>query len=91
MDSDATQQAPGLEVPSSMGVLRPEILAIHEAQQAILSMQLACQRRNHERPANRMLGRAGQAATPTTAGTLAYNPAALAATQLPSVLRIRYG
>eukprot|EP00959_Pyramimonas_sp_CCMP1952_P330398 6918194-Pyramimonas_sp.AAC.1 len=39
IDSDVMQQAPGLVVASSMGELRPEILAIHEAQQANLSMQ----------------------------------------------------
>eukprot|EP00959_Pyramimonas_sp_CCMP1952_P261110 5459332-Pyramimonas_sp.AAC.1 len=43
MDLDVTQQAPGLVVPSSMGELRPEILAFHEAQQADRSMQLARQ------------------------------------------------
>eukprot|EP00959_Pyramimonas_sp_CCMP1952_P041708 872249-Pyramimonas_sp.AAC.1 len=73
-----------------MGELRPEILAIHEAQQANLSMQLARQRRNHERQANRALGRAGQAATPTTAGTPVFNPAALAAMQPPSAPPIQY-
>eukprot|EP00959_Pyramimonas_sp_CCMP1952_P260955 5456240-Pyramimonas_sp.AAC.1 len=73
-----------------MGALRPEILATHEAQQANLSMQLARQRRNHERQANRMLGRAGQPATPTTAGAPAFNPAALAAMQPPSVTPIQY-
>eukprot|EP00959_Pyramimonas_sp_CCMP1952_P128388 2684547-Pyramimonas_sp.AAC.1 len=73
-----------------MGELRPEILATHEAQQANLSMQSARQRRNHERRANRMLGRAGQLATPTAAGTPAYNRAAFSAVQLPSVPPIQY-
>eukprot|EP00959_Pyramimonas_sp_CCMP1952_P022041 463290-Pyramimonas_sp.AAC.1 len=84
MDSDVTQQAPGLVAPSSTGELRPEILAIHEAQQANLSMQLARQRRNHERRANGVVGRAGQPAIPTAAGTRAFNLAALAAMQPPS-------
>eukprot|EP00959_Pyramimonas_sp_CCMP1952_P153268 3206077-Pyramimonas_sp.AAC.1 len=53
-------------------------------------MQSARQRRNHERQANGMLGRAGQPATPATAGAPAYNPAALAAMQLPSVAPIQY-
>eukprot|EP00959_Pyramimonas_sp_CCMP1952_P098517 2059584-Pyramimonas_sp.AAC.1 len=61
-----------------MGELRPEIRAIHEAQQANLSMQLARQRRNHGRQANGVLGRAGQPATPSIAGTPASNLAALA-------------
>eukprot|EP00959_Pyramimonas_sp_CCMP1952_P048489 1012163-Pyramimonas_sp.AAC.1 len=56
------QQAPGLVVPSCMGELRPEILAIHEAQQANLSTQLARQRRNQERQASGLMGRAGQPA-----------------------------
>eukprot|EP00959_Pyramimonas_sp_CCMP1952_P142910 2991666-Pyramimonas_sp.AAC.1 len=73
-----------------MGELRPEILAIHEAQQANLAMQSARQRRNHERQTTRMLGRAGQPATPTTAGTPAYNPATLAAMQPPSAPPIHY-
>eukprot|EP00959_Pyramimonas_sp_CCMP1952_P118405 2475924-Pyramimonas_sp.AAC.1 len=85
MDSDVTQQAQGLVEPSSMGELRPEILAMHEAQQANLSTQLARQRRNRERPANRALGRAGQPATLTTAGTPVFNPATLAAMRPPSV------
>eukprot|EP00959_Pyramimonas_sp_CCMP1952_P446454 9347691-Pyramimonas_sp.AAC.1 len=42
------------------------------------------------RQANRMLGRAGQTATPNTAGTLAIIPAALAAIQLPSAPPIPY-
>eukprot|EP00959_Pyramimonas_sp_CCMP1952_P311310 6515181-Pyramimonas_sp.AAC.1 len=37
-----------------------------------------------------MLGRAGQPAAPTTAGTPAFNLAALAAMQLPSVPPIRH-
>eukprot|EP00959_Pyramimonas_sp_CCMP1952_P336309 7042087-Pyramimonas_sp.AAC.1 len=90
MDSDVQQQAPGLVVPSFMGELRPEILAIHEAQQANLAMQSARHRRNHERQANRVLGRAGQLATPTIAGTTAYNPAALSALQSSSVPPIQY-
>eukprot|EP00959_Pyramimonas_sp_CCMP1952_P166141 3472341-Pyramimonas_sp.AAC.1 len=53
-------------------------------------MQSARQRRNHERLANRMLGRAGQPATPTTAGTSAYNLAALSAMQPSSVPPIQY-
>eukprot|EP00959_Pyramimonas_sp_CCMP1952_P452229 9466209-Pyramimonas_sp.AAC.1 len=53
-------------------------------------MQLARQRRNHERQANRMLGRAGQPATPITAGTPAFNLAARAAMQPPSVPPIQY-
>eukprot|EP00959_Pyramimonas_sp_CCMP1952_P271718 5681046-Pyramimonas_sp.AAC.1 len=73
-----------------MGELRPEIPAIHEAQQANLLMQSARQRRNRERQANRMLGRAGQPATPTTAGAPALKRATLAAMQLPSVQPIRY-
>eukprot|EP00959_Pyramimonas_sp_CCMP1952_P270275 5649909-Pyramimonas_sp.AAC.1 len=70
--------------------LRPEILATHEAQRANLSMQLARQRRAHERQANRVLGRAGQPATPTTAGTPVFNLAALAAMQPPSVPPLQY-
>eukprot|EP00959_Pyramimonas_sp_CCMP1952_P380171 7964360-Pyramimonas_sp.AAC.1 len=84
MDSDATQQAPGLVAPSPMAKLSQEILATHEAQQVNLLMRSARQRGSHERQANRMLGRAGQPATPTTAGAPALNPAALAAMQLPS-------
>eukprot|EP00959_Pyramimonas_sp_CCMP1952_P197765 4135860-Pyramimonas_sp.AAC.1 len=53
-------------------------------------MQWARQRRNHERQANRMLGRAGQPDIPTTAGALALNWAALAAMQPPSVPPIQY-
>eukprot|EP00959_Pyramimonas_sp_CCMP1952_P099450 2079012-Pyramimonas_sp.AAC.1 len=90
MDSDVTQQVPSLVVPLSMGELRPEILAIHEAQQANLSMQWARQRRNRVRRANRVLGRAGQPATPIAAGAPAFNPAALAAMQPPSVLPIQH-
>eukprot|EP00959_Pyramimonas_sp_CCMP1952_P417364 8744314-Pyramimonas_sp.AAC.1 len=37
-----------------------------------------------------MLGRAGQPATPTTAGAPAFNPAAVAAMAIPSVPPIRY-
>eukprot|EP00959_Pyramimonas_sp_CCMP1952_P270842 5662203-Pyramimonas_sp.AAC.1 len=73
-----------------MGELRPDILAIHEAQQANLSMKLARQRRNRERQANRMLGRAGQPATLIAAGTPAFNLAALAAVQPPLVPPIQY-
>eukprot|EP00959_Pyramimonas_sp_CCMP1952_P149731 3132798-Pyramimonas_sp.AAC.1 len=53
-------------------------------------MQLARQRRNHERRANRALGRAGQPATPITAGAPAFNPAALAAMQPPSAPPIQH-
>eukprot|EP00959_Pyramimonas_sp_CCMP1952_P354043 7417572-Pyramimonas_sp.AAC.1 len=67
-----------------MGGLRPEILAIHEAQQARLAMQSARQRRNQERQANRMLSRAGQLDFSNTAGTPAISPATLAAMQLPT-------
>eukprot|EP00959_Pyramimonas_sp_CCMP1952_P262527 5489300-Pyramimonas_sp.AAC.1 len=73
-----------------MGGLRPEILAIHEAQQANMAMQSARQRRNQERQANRMLSRAGQPALSNTAGTPAISPAALAAMQLPTASPIRY-
>eukprot|EP00959_Pyramimonas_sp_CCMP1952_P079007 1651673-Pyramimonas_sp.AAC.1 len=83
MDPDVMQQAPGLVVPSSVGELRPEILATHEAQQANLTMQLARQRRNQERQARRLMGRAGQPATPISAGTPAVNLGALAAMQPP--------
>eukprot|EP00959_Pyramimonas_sp_CCMP1952_P307443 6435334-Pyramimonas_sp.AAC.1 len=69
--------------------LRPEILAIHEAQQAILATQSARQRRNQERQANRMLGRAGQPVISNTAGAPAISPATLAAMQLPTILPIR--
>eukprot|EP00959_Pyramimonas_sp_CCMP1952_P026135 548481-Pyramimonas_sp.AAC.1 len=85
-----TQRAPGLLAPSSMGELRPEILAIREAQQASFSMQVDRQLRNHERRANSVLGRAGQPATPIAAGTLAINLAALAAMQPSSVPPIQY-
>eukprot|EP00959_Pyramimonas_sp_CCMP1952_P295147 6172884-Pyramimonas_sp.AAC.1 len=51
-----------------MGELRPDILAIHEAQQANLSMQLACQRRNQERRLRRVMNRARAPAAPTLAG-----------------------
>eukprot|EP00959_Pyramimonas_sp_CCMP1952_P453189 9467830-Pyramimonas_sp.AAC.1 len=90
MDSDVTQQAPGLVVPSSMGELRPEILATHEAQHTNLSMQLARQRRNQERRANGLLGRAGQPTIPITAGKPAFPLAALAAMQPPSVPPTQY-
>eukprot|EP00959_Pyramimonas_sp_CCMP1952_P091923 1924149-Pyramimonas_sp.AAC.1 len=73
-----------------MGELRPEILAAHEAQQANLSMQSARQRRNHERQADRVLGRAGQLATSTIAGTPAYRPAALSAMQPSSAPPIQH-
>eukprot|EP00959_Pyramimonas_sp_CCMP1952_P262040 5479660-Pyramimonas_sp.AAC.1 len=53
-------------------------------------MQSARQRRNRERQANRMLGRAGQPATPTTSGAPAYNPAALSAMPPPSAPPIQY-
>eukprot|EP00959_Pyramimonas_sp_CCMP1952_P032506 682268-Pyramimonas_sp.AAC.1 len=51
-----------------MGVLRPEILAIHEAQQANYSMQLARHCRNQERQLRRVMNRAGAPAAPTLAG-----------------------
>eukprot|EP00959_Pyramimonas_sp_CCMP1952_P168528 3521555-Pyramimonas_sp.AAC.1 len=73
-----------------MGELRQEILAIHEAQQASLSMLLARQRRNQERTANRPTGRAGQPATPISAGAPVFNLAALAAMQPPSFPPIQY-
>eukprot|EP00959_Pyramimonas_sp_CCMP1952_P283200 5919819-Pyramimonas_sp.AAC.1 len=66
-----------------MGELRPEIPAIHEAQQANMATQSARQRRNQERQANRALSRAGQPATSNAAGAPAINPAAFAAMQLP--------
>eukprot|EP00959_Pyramimonas_sp_CCMP1952_P399609 8372616-Pyramimonas_sp.AAC.1 len=72
-----------------MGGLRPEILAIHEAQQAKVAMQSARQRRNQERQANEVLSRAGQPAISNAAGTLAISPATLAAMQLPTVSPIR--
>eukprot|EP00959_Pyramimonas_sp_CCMP1952_P128169 2680496-Pyramimonas_sp.AAC.1 len=62
----------------------------HEAQQANLSMQLDRQRPNHGCQANRMLGRAEQPAIPITAGTPAFNPAALAAMEPPSAPPIQY-
>eukprot|EP00959_Pyramimonas_sp_CCMP1952_P149021 3118045-Pyramimonas_sp.AAC.1 len=62
MDPYVQQQAPGLVVPSSMGELRPEILATHAAQQANVAMQSARQRRDQERRVNGMLSRAGQPA-----------------------------
>eukprot|EP00959_Pyramimonas_sp_CCMP1952_P345970 7245845-Pyramimonas_sp.AAC.1 len=65
-------------------------MAIHEAQQANLSIQLARQRCNRERQANGMLGRAGQSATPIAAGAPAFNLAALASMQPPSVPPIQY-
>eukprot|EP00959_Pyramimonas_sp_CCMP1952_P244897 5118775-Pyramimonas_sp.AAC.1 len=64
MDQDVQQQAPGPVAPSSMGGLRPEISAAHEAQQANMATQSARQRQ-----ANRMLNRAGQPAISNTAGT----------------------
>eukprot|EP00959_Pyramimonas_sp_CCMP1952_P174417 3645067-Pyramimonas_sp.AAC.1 len=68
MDQEVTRHGPELVVPSSMGELRPEILAIHEAQQANLSMQLARQGRNQERQLRRMMNRAGTPAAPAPAG-----------------------
>eukprot|EP00959_Pyramimonas_sp_CCMP1952_P150443 3148559-Pyramimonas_sp.AAC.1 len=53
-------------------------------------MQLARQRRDHERQANGVLGRAGQPAAPITAGAPVFNPAALAAMQPPSVPPIQH-
>eukprot|EP00959_Pyramimonas_sp_CCMP1952_P365315 7650942-Pyramimonas_sp.AAC.1 len=67
-----------------MGELRPEILAIHEAQQANLAMQATRQRRSQDRQANRMLSRAGQPANRNTAGTPASSPAMVASMQLPT-------
>eukprot|EP00959_Pyramimonas_sp_CCMP1952_P376956 7895617-Pyramimonas_sp.AAC.1 len=64
-----------------MGGLRPEIPAIHEAQQANLAMQSARLRRNQERQANGMLSRAGQPAISNAAGTPAISPATLAVQQ----------
>eukprot|EP00959_Pyramimonas_sp_CCMP1952_P212987 4456416-Pyramimonas_sp.AAC.1 len=90
MDSDVVHQAPGMAAPSSVGELRPEILAIHEAQQANLTMQSARQSRNQERQARRMMGRAGQPATSISAGTPAFSLASLAAAQQPPVPPIQY-
>eukprot|EP00959_Pyramimonas_sp_CCMP1952_P310722 6502565-Pyramimonas_sp.AAC.1 len=53
-------------------------------------MLLARQRRNHERQANGAPGRAGQPATRITAGTPAFNLAAVAATQPLAVPPIQY-
>eukprot|EP00959_Pyramimonas_sp_CCMP1952_P058592 1223424-Pyramimonas_sp.AAC.1 len=53
VDQEVKPRVPELVVPTSMGELRPEILAIHEAQQANLSMQLARQRRYQARQARR--------------------------------------
>eukprot|EP00959_Pyramimonas_sp_CCMP1952_P091194 1908913-Pyramimonas_sp.AAC.1 len=83
MDPDVMQQVPGLVAPASVGELRPEILAIHKAQQANLTMQVARQRRNQERQTRRQMGRAGQPATPITAGAPAFNLASPAAVQPP--------
>eukprot|EP00959_Pyramimonas_sp_CCMP1952_P164190 3432729-Pyramimonas_sp.AAC.1 len=69
MDQDVQQQAPGLVLPPTMGELHPEILAMHEAQQANLVMQATRQRRNQDRQADKMLSRAGQPANRNTAGT----------------------
>eukprot|EP00959_Pyramimonas_sp_CCMP1952_P061487 1284898-Pyramimonas_sp.AAC.1 len=85
MDQDVQQQAPGLVLPPTMGELRPEILAIHEAQQANVAMQATRQRRNQDRQANRMLSRAGQPANRNAAGAPASSPAMVASMQLPTV------
>eukprot|EP00959_Pyramimonas_sp_CCMP1952_P027191 571144-Pyramimonas_sp.AAC.1 len=79
MDPDVSRHGPGLVVPSSRRELCPEILAIHEAQQANLTMQFARQRRNQERQARRVMDRAGQPATPVSAGMPAFSLASLAA------------
>eukprot|EP00959_Pyramimonas_sp_CCMP1952_P054442 1138521-Pyramimonas_sp.AAC.1 len=57
-----------------MGELRPEILVIHEAQQANLSMQLARRQRNQPRQARRMMNCAGTLAAPPAAGQPAMGP-----------------
>eukprot|EP00959_Pyramimonas_sp_CCMP1952_P440795 9228924-Pyramimonas_sp.AAC.1 len=62
-----------------MGDLRPEILAVHEAQQANFTMQLARQSRNQERQARRKMGRAGTPATPVPAWMPAFSLASSAA------------
>eukprot|EP00959_Pyramimonas_sp_CCMP1952_P181899 3803417-Pyramimonas_sp.AAC.1 len=68
MGPELTRRGPELVVPSSMGELRPEILAAHGAQQVNLSTQLTCQRRNQERQLRRMMSRAGAPAAPAPAG-----------------------
>eukprot|EP00959_Pyramimonas_sp_CCMP1952_P069533 1451351-Pyramimonas_sp.AAC.1 len=73
-----------------MGELRPEILAIHEAQQTNVATQATRQRRNQDRQANRLLSRAGQPANHTIAGTPASSPAMVASMQLPTVSLLRF-
>eukprot|EP00959_Pyramimonas_sp_CCMP1952_P245697 5134927-Pyramimonas_sp.AAC.1 len=62
MDQYVQQQAPSLVLPQTMGEMRPEILAMHEAQQTNLAMQATRQRRHQDCPDGRMLSRAGQPA-----------------------------
>eukprot|EP00959_Pyramimonas_sp_CCMP1952_P440942 9231488-Pyramimonas_sp.AAC.1 len=81
MDPDVMRYGPGLVAPSSMGELRAEIPAVHEAQQANLTAQVARQRRNPERQPRRMMGRAGQPAALVSAGTPAFSLASLAVVQ----------
>eukprot|EP00959_Pyramimonas_sp_CCMP1952_P310587 6499901-Pyramimonas_sp.AAC.1 len=69
MDQDVQRQAPSLVLPPTMGEMRLEILAMHEAQQANLATQATRERRNQDRQADRMLSRAGQPANHNTAGT----------------------
>eukprot|EP00959_Pyramimonas_sp_CCMP1952_P393906 8253656-Pyramimonas_sp.AAC.1 len=67
-----------------MGELRPEICAIHEAQQANLSMQLARQQRSQARLACRVMNRAGApAALPAVGQPAAGLSAMLAAEPMP--------
>eukprot|EP00959_Pyramimonas_sp_CCMP1952_P188742 3947650-Pyramimonas_sp.AAC.1 len=71
MDQDVDPRGPELVVLASIGELRPEILATHEAQQANLSIQLARQQRSQARQARRVMNRAGAPAAPPAAGHLA--------------------
>eukprot|EP00959_Pyramimonas_sp_CCMP1952_P126621 2648290-Pyramimonas_sp.AAC.1 len=73
MDQDVNPRGPELVVPVSLGELRPETSAMHEAQQANLSARLARQQRNQARQARRMMNRAGQPALSLSA-QLAMGP-----------------
>eukprot|EP00959_Pyramimonas_sp_CCMP1952_P116664 2438391-Pyramimonas_sp.AAC.1 len=74
-----------------MGEMRPDILAMHVAQQANLAMKATRQRRHQDRQANGMLSRAGQPANRNAAGTAASSPAMAASMQLPTFSPIRFG
>eukprot|EP00959_Pyramimonas_sp_CCMP1952_P235753 4926624-Pyramimonas_sp.AAC.1 len=79
MDQEVNPRGPELVVPTSMGELCPELLAIHAAQQANLSMQLARQQRNQARHARRGMNRAGTPAVLPAAGQPAMSLSAMVA------------